>query len=186
MRGKRRAGYGVGMGVALTVLGWASVVFACTVLPQVSYSLLPESATPGSTVMVEGQNVKSQSPVEIRWNGVGGKVLASATPVNGTFSVPVQVPEAAPGIYSLMLVTDNAGVARTAFEVIGEAADAPAVKSAAQLWPRSAQGPAAAHGAAGKPSMVGVGLLAVGVVGLFAGFTAVVVGRRRATAEVQR
>lgn len=183
--GMRRVRYGV-MGVSLLVLGWASVVFACTVQPQVSYSLLPQSASPGSTVMVEGRNVKSQSPVEIRWNGVAGKVLASATPVDGAFSVPVQVPEAAPGIYSLMLVTDNAGVGRTAFEVIGGAADPAGVKSSAQLWPRPAQGYGPGDGAATSPSLVGVGLLAVGVVGLFAGSAAVVVGRRRAKVEVRR
>lgn len=181
----RRAGYGV-MGVALLVLGWASVVFACTVMPQVSYSLLPESATPGSTVTVEGKYVRSQSPVEIRWNGVGGKVLASVTPVNGAFSVPVQVPEAAPGIYSLMLVTDNAGVGRTSFEVIGGAADAPASAAAAQLWPGASDGPVPADGGATSPSLVGVGLLAVGVVGLFAGSTAAIVGRRRAKVQVRR
>ncbi len=180
----RKAGFGV-IGVTMMVMAWASVSFACSVLPQVSYSLLPESATPGSTVMVKGQNVRSQAQVEIRWNGVGGKVLASATPVNGAFSVPVQVPEVAPGIYSLMLVTDNAGVGRTAFEVVGSAADTRTLEPAAQLWPQS-HGPVPADGTAADPSLVGIGLLAVGLVGLFAGSTVAVARRRRATVEVQR
>jgi hypothetical protein len=180
----RRAGYAVVV-MALLVLGWASMALACTVQPQVRYSLLPESATPGSTVMVEGKNVATQSPVEIRWNGVGGKVLASATPLNGAFSVPVQVPEAEPGIYSLMLVTEKAGVGRTAFEVIAPAADGPATRPAAQLWPRPPEGPVPTDGV-GNAALVGVGLLAVGIVGLFAGSTAVVAYRRRAMAEVRR
>lgn len=178
----RKAGFGV-IGVTMMVMAWASMAFACSVLPQVSYSLLPESATPGSTVTVEGRNVRTQAPVEIRWNGVGGKVLASVTPLNGEFAVPVQVPEAAPGIYSLMLVTDNAGVGRTAFEVIGSATDAPASEPAAQLWPNSDA--AVPHGSPG-PSTVGVGLLAGGLVGLFAGTTVTVARRRRATVEVPR
>lgn len=177
--GMRKAGFGV-IGVTMLVLGWVSVAFACTVLPQVSYSLLPESATPGSTVMVQGQNVRTQSPVEIRWNGVGGKVLASAIPDKGAFAVPVQIPEATPGIYSLMLVTENAGVGRTAFEVVGTATDAPTSRPGAQLW-TSTQASVPADGAA-DPSLVGVGLLAVGVVGLFAGSTVAVVRRRRVPA----
>lgn len=176
--GMRKAGLGI-IGVTMMVMAWASVAFACSVLPQVSYSLLPESATPGSTVAVEGRNVRTQAPVEIRWNGVGGKVLASVTPVNGEFLVPVQVPEAAPGIYSLMLVTDNAGVGRTAFEVTGSAADTPASKPA-QLWPTT--GSAVPAQGVGGPSLVGVGLLAVGLVGLFAGSTVAVARRRRVAA----
>lgn len=175
----RKAGYGV-IGVTVLVLGWASVAFACSVLPQVSYSLLPESATPGSTVVVEGENVRTQTPVEIRWNGVGGKVLASVTPENGAFAVRVQIPDAAPGIYSLMLVTDNAGVGRTAFEVVGSAADASGSKATAEVWP-STEG-AVPSGTAAGPSLAGVGLLAIGLVGLFAGTTVAVARRRRVTA----
>lgn len=176
----RKAGFGV-IGMTMLVLSWASVAFACSVLPQVSYSLLPESASPGSKVVVEGSNVRTQSPVEIRWNGVGGKVLASVTPTDGAFSVPVEIPEATPGIYSLMLVTDNAGVGRTAFEVIGSAADASASGPIVQLWPTT-EGVAPTSGTAAGPSLAGVGLLAIGLVGLFAGTTVAVARRRRVAA----
>lgn len=181
----KKVGYGV-IAAALLVLGWASVAFACSVLPQVSYSLLPESATPGSTVVVEGQNVRTQAQVEIRWNGVGGKVLALATPVNGAFSVPVQVPEATPGIYSLMLVTDNAGVGRTAFEVVGSATTAPKPQPAPHPWPGPSDAPIRADRAAGDPTMAGIGFLAIGLVGLFVGSTVAIVRRRRETVEVQQ
>lgn len=180
----RLAGLGI-IGVAVLVLAWASVAFACTVQPQVRYSLLPESAEPGSAVMVEGRNLVTESPVEIRWDGVGGQVLAEATPVDGALSVPVQVPDVAPGVYSLMLVTENAGVGRTAFEVTGAAGDAPAPVSAAQLWPSPTVGLVTANPAAG-PSLAGVALLAVGLVGLFAGSAVAVTRRRRALVEVRR
>lgn len=176
--GIRKSGFGI-IGVAMLVLGCASAAFACSVQPQVSYSLLPESATPGATVMVEGQNVRARTPIEIRWNGVNGKVLASVSPDSGAFAVPVQIPEAAPGIYSLMLVTESAGVGRTAFEVIGSAADAPTSAPTGQLWPNASD---AAQRGATDPSLVGVGLLALGLVGLFAGSTVAVARRRRVPA----
>lgn len=178
----RRAGYGIiGVGAAV-LIGWAGVAFACSPMPEV-YSVFPESAAPGSTVAVEGRSVTSPSPVEIRWNGVRGQVLAAATPVAGALSVPVQIPDVPPGVYSLSLVTAQ-GVGRTAFEVTGQPRSETA--AASRVWPTVGdRGLAAAPSAAG-PNVFGVGLLAVGLAGLFAGSTVAVARRRRVPAGLRR
>lgn len=176
--GMRRVFVGI-IGVGLLTM--ASAAFACTAQPQVRYSLLPEAASPGATVLVEGSYVRTQGQVEVRWNGVSGALLAVATPAQGEISVPVQVPDVAPGVYSLMLVTDS-GVGRTPFEVTGSASNAPAAVSSAQLWPGATDGLVAAEPVSGGPGMIGVGLLAVGLVGLVGGSAVAVTQRRRVLA----
>jgi len=171
----RSTGSRVIAAAALGIVGWTGTAYACSALPQV-YSLLPEVASAGETVQVEGRSVRSAAPVEIRWNGVGGPVLASVTPVGGFLSVPVRVPDVAPGIYSLTLVTRDAGVARAAFEVTGGPGSAPAPSSVA-LWPTSAGGDLLTAPVS-APAPVGVVLLSVGLVGLFAGSTVALLRRR--------
>lgn len=177
----RRVGYSVvGSGVAVFA-GWASVAFACSPLPQV-YSVLPEAATPGDTVVLRGQAVKSSAPVQIRWNGVNGKVLAAATPDGGgAFSVPVVVPDVAPGIYSLTLQTQDAGVNRTTFEVTAPAGSA-SVAPRAQLWPSVATQPSIATPESGGAHAAGAALLGFGLVALAGGSAVAVARRRRALA----
>ncbi len=183
MLGKSKTTGGILGGGLLTVIAWASVAYACTVAPQVSYSLLPESATPGQTVTVEGRAVSSGSPVEIRWNGVKGDVLATATPMNYAFSVPVKIPDVPAGIYSLLLVTADAGVGRTSVEVTGPAGVEPR-RVTTGLWPTTSDAPRRAS--EGGPGALGVGMLALGLVGLSAGSAVAVTRRRRVLAETQR
>lgn len=171
---------GASVGVVVGAIVWAaSMAFACTVAPQVSYSLFPESAAPGQTVTVEGKAVSSREPVQIRWNSTKGKVLATTVATNGAFSVPVTIPEVPNGVYSLMLVTADAGVGRTALEVTGAPGVAAPAATSAQLWPEAVTvkaNPAPGPG----PGQMGVALLAVGLVGLFAGSVVAVTHRRRA------
>lgn len=177
MLSMRSTGSRVIAAAALGIVGWTGTAYACSALPQV-YSLLPEVASAGETVQVEGRAVRSAAPVEIRWNGVGGPVLASVTPVGGFLSVPVRVPDVAPGIYSLTLVTRDAGVARAAFEVTGGPGSAPAAPSSVALWPTSAAGDLLTAPVSSAPAPVGVVLLSVGLVGLFAGSTVALLRRR--------
>lgn len=179
----RRTGSGI-LGVAVAVLlAWASAAFACSPQPKV-YSVFPESAAPGSTVKVEGSDIPGTAAVEIRWNGVKGDLLATAPLAGGRFSVPVQIPDIAPGLYSLTLVTADAGVGRTAFEVTGAAAAAPAA-APAQLWPSAGNAPSGSEATSWTPATIGVGLLAVGLIGLFAGSAVAVTRRRRVVAGSQ-
>lgn len=184
MRKSKVTSAAVATGAAVAA-GWASVAFACSPMPRV-YSVLPESASPGSTVMVEGREVAAPAPVEIRWNGVRGEVLATATAgSDGTFSVPVRVPDVAPGVYSLTLVAPGVGVGRTAFEVTGSAASAPA-GPAVRLWPSASDAAPATAPASNGTSTAGVALLSVGLVGLAAGTTVAVTRRRRVLAGPNR
>lgn len=172
----RRTGSKVVAATVLGLVGWAGAAFACSPQPQV-YSLLPGVAAPGETVQVEGRSVTGAAPVEIRWNGVGGQLLAVATPVGGAVSVAVQVPDVAPGIYSLTLVNPDVGVGRTAIEVTGEAGAAAAVSSAG-LWPTAVDGALAPAAVSSTPGVAGLLLLGAGLVGLFGASTVVVVRRR--------
>ena len=169
----------VGISAGMVAL-WVGVAFACT--PQIrSYAVAPESAAPGSTVTVQGRDISSASPVEIRWNGTRGQVLGVARAgADGSFSVPVQVPDVAPGVYAMTLVSTDAGVGRSAFEVTVAAGLVPA-SPGANLW-SSVADQASAPVADGPPGAAGVALLALGLVGLAAGSTVAVAGRRRAVA----
>lgn len=161
--------------VAGGVLAAASVAFACTVAPPSAYSTLPESATPGANVVVNGEDISSKAPVEIRWNGAKGELLGVGAPTSGAFSVPVKIPDVSPGVYSLSLVAADGRVGRIAMDVTGAAASAPASKP----WPTTASRPSLAASESSGPSTAGIALLAVGLVGLFAGSAVAVTSRRR-------
>lgn len=178
MRG-RRAGYGFAVVVTVSLAGWYGGAFACTPTAGV-YTVASETATVGSTIEVAGRDIPSNAPVEIRWNGVRGNVMAAATPANGAFSVPVQIPDVAPGVYALTMITANAGIGRTAVEVTspGRTPGLSAARPGASASSRSLAPEPASNGVGSS----GVVLLAVGLVGLFAGSTVMVVRRRRVPA----
>lgn len=179
---RKTLGGAIGAGV-LGLVGWVGVAFACTVAPPEVYSILPESAAPGSTVVVQGKAVRSDAPIDIRWNGVGGQRLAVATAASGDFSVPVKIPAVSPGVYSLSVVAADGRVGRTAFEVTALPGSAPAAP--APLWLSNAERPATTSpGSTVNPA--GVALLAVGLVGLFAGSAVAVTRRRRVPALRQK
>ena len=165
-----------GLAMTFAVLaGWASVAFACTAQTQVT---APPEAAPGATVQVEGKTVPSGGPVEIRWNGVKGSVLATAMPVDGALSVPVQIPTMTPpGVYAITLIAANGEVGRTALEV-GQPGLVRTPDSSP--WSNDAGRPAATAPASSGASSAGAALLAIGLVGVFAASTVAVVRRRRA------
>lgn len=183
LRMHKRVGVAVGT-MAGAVICVAGMAFACTVAPQVSYSLYPESAAPDQTVTVEGKAVNSREPVDIRWNSAKGPILATAVAINGAFSVPVTIPEVANGVYSLMLVTTDAGVGRTALEVTAAPGVAAPAETNAQLWPKTLTG-TADPAPGGAPGRLGVALLAIGLAGLSAGSVVAVTHRRRVSAASQ-
>lgn len=175
--GVRKAALGTCGMVFVLIAGWAGAAFACTPRAQV---LAPAEAAPGATVQVEGRTVPSGGPVEIRWNGVQGTVLATAVPMDGSLSVPVQIPSTTPpGVYALTLVAPNGEVGRTALEV-GE----PGMvrnPEASKLW-GSGRSSVAAPASSGS---LAVALLAVGLVTLFAVSTVAVVRRRHVRLDRQ-
>jgi len=192
------AGVG-GFASLATLAGLGSSAWACTGSPA-STSISPKVGLVGGQVTVAGTGY-GQAPVEIRWSGTTGPLLATAQGPN--FSVKVDVPaDAAPGMFYIAAVQrDGAGavsnkVADT-FEVTGPAAStapSPAGPSAASatgdLWSGFAQGPGPVPSTdvttpadpSTSPNLaIGVGLMGVGSAAVFGGFAVAAVRRRRVT-----
>ena len=165
------------------VLCVASTAWACSALPSV-VRIDPTSARSGTTVQLAGSSVPAEGAVEIRWNGVTGPLLSTAVADRlGNFTTAVELPDATPGVYSLIAVTEgNGGVARVAVEVLPSVTE-PATTPAGSTW-ASAEGTAPLPEQRGDVGMlVGVGVLSVGLIALFSAATVAAVGRRRAPAQ---
>ena len=121
-----RAGM-AGLATAGALVVAAGVSWACT--PQASVVTSPGTASAGSTVTVTGGSFYSGAgygAVEVRWDG--GVLLASAP--GPSFSLQVQVPNAPPGVYSVVAQQKDAqgavaGTASTAFTVSDPATTTP-------------------------------------------------------------
>lgn len=118
------------------------------------------SGPPGSVVTVEGLAF-DPGPAEVRWNASDGPRLATTT--GPDFSVPVTIPTAAAGLYSIVVLSrapdgsvGNAGSA--AFEVTRPGDSQGAIPSAAPN-----------PGRAGSSSLPGMVLAMSGVVLLVLG-----------------
>ncbi|MFN2503023.1 MAG: hypothetical protein ABR540_02105, partial [Acidimicrobiales bacterium] len=141
----------IGAGAALLLV--ASSAWACLgneVSPTISF--FPNQGLPGSTVTVSGK-AWSPAPVEIRWRGAGGPVLASE--YGREFSVAVAVPEAAAGVYEIVAV--QGAVAKSApFRVV--AAAAPAESPSGAGSPAGGTSVSTSGGADSAPANVSPGL----------------------------
>lgn len=153
-----------------------SASYAC--VPQPFVVIHPQSSgAVGSQVTVNGQLFEN-GRVEIRWNATDGPLLATAQSTD--FAMPVTVPSAPPGLYTLIAVSRGANgvlgsVARAEFQVTGPApvpiTESPVPNGAAA--DESSNGPSFASVAAA------VGLVAIGAFG-----GAAVVARRRPGATI--
>jgi hypothetical protein len=161
--------------IAVVLLAGASTAWACAPfpLPQALTSIQPRSSGPPKTkVVVNGLGFDHGRPVEIRWNGVEGETLGTATGPN--FAVPITIPDVPSGLYGVIALSRGSdGAVGTAgmapFQVTGEdsAADGPGEPSDNAVSERSAPSekqPSPVPGLASK-----VGLLALGAIagGLF-------------------
>lgn len=174
-------------GVFAVVLGASSLAWACSAQARV-LAANPPAGLARSPVTVRGEAVTPSQAVEIRWNSVQGERVGSAVAdASGNFSAQATVPDAAPGVYSLIVVAGDTGVGRMAFEVtpaldtqpVAALSPASHLNGARSAWdsPARTQEPSSSPGGLGLGA--GVGLLAVGLVVLFAGSTVAVTRRRR-------
>lgn len=181
MRGPRRHVGGLVVAILGGILGVAGVAWACT--PQAGISPLPiQAAAPRTEVAVSGQST-TPGTVEIRWNGLRGPVLATASADKGEhgtgFDTTVAIPDVAPGVYYLVLAAGDHGVGRAAIEVTGAPGTSPTpAATTAALWEPLAGD--AALSSSGGSAKAGVALLAVGLVALMVGVGVAGVRRRRA------
>jgi hypothetical protein len=172
---------------ASLVLG--ATAFACTNLATLNLSSTAGKA--GDVVTVTGSSFAAARadtpalPVQLRWNGVDGKVLAEATPDKaGNISATFTVPDGQPGYYVLVATQKDAkGVdtygtpARASYQILGPNGQS-VVTPPAQ---------ATASSVPSEPSSAGIIALTVALgvlgVGLFAaGFIAFVRQTRAAAA----
>lgn len=181
-------------GLAATLLGvaaLASAAWACSVQPMV-LGISPVRAAPGEQVRLEGSGVATAAPLEVHWNSASGPVIGEASADAGRrFDVAVTVPQAEPGIYTLVLVSQVDGsVGRAALEVIqAVASEQPAASGRAatvsnDVWSGLASQEAAVGFDAAMPLErrtglpVGMALAGVGAVSLLS--LLIVAGRRTA------
>ena len=175
--------------VAAAIVFVGAAAFACTNLATLNLSSTAGKA--GDVVTVTGSSFAvgrgdaPTFPVQLRWNGVNGAVLAETVPDKaGNISATFTVPEGAPGYYVLVATQKDArGVdtygtpARASYQILGpngQSVVAPPAASAAAAVPS-------------EPSSTGIIALTVGLgvlgLGLFgAGFVAFVRQTRATTA----
>ncbi|MDQ4069640.1 MAG: hypothetical protein M3203_09275 [Actinomycetota bacterium] len=165
-----------------------AAAFACTNLATLNLS--STAGKPGDVVTVTGSSFAvgrgdaPTFPVQLRWNGVDGMVLAETVPDRaGNISATFTVPEGIPGYYVLVATQRNAqGVdtygtpARASYQILGpngqSVVAAPPASAAAAL-------PSESSSAGIIALTVGLGVLGVGL--FAAGFIAFVRQTRAAT-----
>ncbi len=186
---RRRVGFVVFAASAVAAC-LTSVAWACTYSPRI-LALSAREAPRGSEITMIGQGVVPERAVELRWNAVEGMKLAQTTADrSGDFSAPVRIPDVAPGVYSLVVVADGAGVGRATFEVTSDATSIQATPAVGVSQPahRSAWPDHVSSGSktGTSPGLgLGVGLLSLGLVVLSSGGAVALLRRRRAAAGLR-
>lgn len=172
--------------ITAMALGIGATAWACTEFTSLA---APKSSPPLAEVQVKGTGeVKprdASKQVEVRWNDVTGPLLATATAQQISSGVGVTVPDVPSGIYFLIAVVDERGIARTSMEVTSADGSAAAPVDFRPLRP-SAGDDAALNSGSTDPQLLGVALLAGGLVVLFGGTLAglALQGRSRRAALV--
>jgi len=178
--------------IALTALvAAASAAWACTAQTYLN-QVIPRQAVSRSTVSLAGQSTVRQGLVEIRWNSAEGpRVDVATTGSAANFSRQVMVPDVAPGVYYLVVVSEGQKIASAPFEVTESGNGSSAVAAASgDLWGGFDQNHPSigglggiSQGANGPKSglLLGAGLLAVGAAGLVS--AAVVTRSKRRAAQ---
>lgn len=170
-----------------TLMGVAGGGWACTIQASI-VGISPAAAPERTMVRVAGEGMAAGAHggrmVEVRWDGVNGALLGTGSiDTDGLFRANVVVPAAAPGVYSLVVVADGAGVGRGAFEVTSraraESAQAPPLTQAQRHWDRTPTLPAPSGTSTGKGMIPGVVVLATGITGIGIGSILALARRRR-------
>lgn len=141
--------------VALALLV-TSTAWACFPFPMVTVA--PHASGPsGHEVTVKGVDL-GEGTVEVRWNAMDGLLMATASGPN--FNLPVRIPEAVDGLYTLVVLTrgpdDGVRVKAAAqFEVVSP--QGRPTNGGTTVTERSSPGPGIV-----ALSLGGVGLVVVG------------------------
>lgn len=104
MRERRRSRWGSGLVVLAVPMVAASAAWACS--PQKSVSNpAPQSGPPGQVVRISG-SAWEEGPIEARWDGARGPLLAASGDTTGpSFDMTVTIPQRATGgVHSVYIV----------------------------------------------------------------------------------
>lgn len=165
-------------GVAASVLAGGAWAWACTPQPRV-VATSAESGPPRGSVTVRGEAVAPSGPVELRWDGVRGPVIATAVADESRrFEAKAIVPDSEPGVHTIMVVSQGVGVGRTPFEVTSSSASTAPAEPRSSPWPAAHNPPSGGQGGIGG-LVIGAGLLGVGAAALSGGAALATIGRRR-------
>ncbi|MGH9152218.1 MAG: hypothetical protein ACRD03_07460, partial [Acidimicrobiales bacterium] len=118
--GRRRAGMAA-MVVAALATGGSAMAWACTPSAHL-VPISPATGEVGSRITVAGRAFHA-AEVAIHWGGADGPLLATAT--GPSFSVPVTVPPAAPGVYLVVAIQAGSTNPAETFEVTASPEPAP-------------------------------------------------------------
>ena len=176
---KRPVRYLIAFGLAALAVGASSRAWACFPYPVVSVQ--PQASGPSKTeVTVSGVDFETNK-VEVRWNALDGPMLGTGQGPN--FSVPVTIPEAEDGLYTLFALSraaDDSIVFKSAavFQITSSGATRPAARAAVPPSP-------SASASSSDDSSPPVGLLVAGGLGLVAlgGLGGLRLGHRRTVAR---
>ena len=115
MHARSRRYAGIVLGILATALAAASLAWACS--PEAVIGLTPQSAAPGATVTVTGEQFVEGDTVQLRWNAADGRVLATVSPrgrPGAEFRTTITVPRVPADTYSVIAVArDPNGNGRT-------------------------------------------------------------------------
>lgn len=165
------------MAAAGAVLGLGGWAWACTPQARV-VAASAESAPAGSTVAVRGEAVRASGAVELRWDGVRGPVIGSAVAdAGGRFSAEGMIPDAAPGVHTIVIVGQDKSLGRLPFEVTPSSAAT--TRDGGIFWPSAQPWESGSPRSDGPGFALGAAMLGLGAAGLSAGAAAAVVARRR-------
>lgn len=182
----------LGLGMAAAALLATSAAWACTFNVAVN-PLSVLAGPPGTEVTVTGLSPTTE-PVQIRWNGLSGPVLATVVPRDlgerpMTFSASVKIPDALPGVHYLVAVGDNGNTkpswTRAAFRIprsgpaLGQGDPVTPDSSPQPLWSADDTSGSAPDGGLGA----GLVLLGIGGGGLVAAAALLGLRRHRVLAE---
>jgi len=177
--------------VSLGALLATGLAWACTSQPTV-IGLVPSALHrapanaegPLGKILVQGQFPASTAPLDIRWNGLDGPILAQALPeANGSFTASVDIPDAPADVYYIVVADRSGATARVAFQILppGESpkqASQPGLvgaRASADLWKGFAttqstvSDPGVASRTPGPSKALGFSLFGLGLAGVIAG-----------------
>lgn len=165
----------VAFGGVAALVAAAGMAWACTGQPVMQLAGQPMGEA-GSRVALNvlASPQLEKAPVSVHWNALNGPTLATASLSAEGGKMEVTVPQVSPGVYYLVLDAGEAGVGRAAFEVTAPAG----VAAERNAWDPGERPASRTSG----PLAAGMGMLAVGLVGL-GGFGLVTAARSRALAR---